>query len=306
MTVVALCSVKGSPGVTTTACLLGAAWPGSGRVVLVEADPSGGDCAARFGLSARVGWTSLSAATRRGGAPLVLESHLQVLPGGLPVLVGARGDERRSPASDEGMVVRPDGAAGSRPDPGLTLVDLGRWTADDPVTQAWMEIADTTLVLVRGDRASAVTLRDRCDRLLAQSGDRLGLVSVGGSYSATDLARFAGMQPFGELPDDPAAAAVATGSSTGGRRLERSPLWLAVGRLAAAIPEGQDDPALIGTEHRADGATGWAGTDAPDGLRLAPEPRQASIEGRSERVLTRLARLARIGRRLPVSGSVDG
>ena len=82
-------SLKGSPGVTTLSCLLAATWPDPAPVVVVEADPAGGDLAARFGLSSTMGWSSLEAAVRRGGAASPLEPHLQQLPGGLAVLVGA-------------------------------------------------------------------------------------------------------------------------------------------------------------------------------------------------------------------------
>ena len=48
MTAVGLCSAKGSPGVTTTALALAQVWPGAHpgrRVLLVDADPAGGDIA---------------------------------------------------------------------------------------------------------------------------------------------------------------------------------------------------------------------------------------------------------------------
>src|SRR2546429_4288211 len=47
MALVAACSSKGAPGVTTLAVALASGWPG-GQAILVEADPGGGDLAARF------------------------------------------------------------------------------------------------------------------------------------------------------------------------------------------------------------------------------------------------------------------
>ena len=47
---VAVCSVKGSPGVTTFCMALAAQWPAQTRCVLLECDPSGGDLATRFAL----------------------------------------------------------------------------------------------------------------------------------------------------------------------------------------------------------------------------------------------------------------
>ena len=65
MTIVSICSIKGAPGVTTLACLIGATWPVHRCVLVAEADVSGGDLAARFSLSSRRGWTTLSASIRR-------------------------------------------------------------------------------------------------------------------------------------------------------------------------------------------------------------------------------------------------
>ena len=68
MTVVSLLSVKGAPGVTTLSCLVASLWAGPGPVAVVEADPAGGDLAARFGLTSTLGWTSLAAAGSRPSA----------------------------------------------------------------------------------------------------------------------------------------------------------------------------------------------------------------------------------------------
>ena len=94
MTIVGFASVKGAPGATTLACLVGAAWPEQHKVMVVEADPYGGDLAARFQLSSRDGWPSFNAAGRRGRTDMPIEAHLQQLPGGLDVLVGTSGIER--------------------------------------------------------------------------------------------------------------------------------------------------------------------------------------------------------------------
>ncbi len=51
VTLIAVCSGKGSPGVSTLACVAGAVWPPDRRIVIAECDPSGNDLAARFGMS---------------------------------------------------------------------------------------------------------------------------------------------------------------------------------------------------------------------------------------------------------------
>jgi MinD-like ATPase involved in chromosome partitioning or flagellar assembly len=90
MTVAVFASVKGAPGVTTVVNLVAATWPEQRRALVVECDPSGGDIAARFQLSSRCGWSSFETASRRGESIPDIGPHLQQLPGGLEVLVGAR------------------------------------------------------------------------------------------------------------------------------------------------------------------------------------------------------------------------
>ena len=91
MSVVTLASIKGSPGVTTAALALAAAWPAGRKVLLVEADPFGGDLAARHGSTITGGLPSLFAAARRSLAPDAVWDHVDHLPGGLPVLFGLSG-----------------------------------------------------------------------------------------------------------------------------------------------------------------------------------------------------------------------
>src|SRR2546430_335213 len=84
---IALGSLKSSPGSTATATAIAAMWPGSGagEPVLLEADARGGDMAARFNLTPEPGLASLSVAARRSAEPSLLTEHVQGLPGGLKV-----------------------------------------------------------------------------------------------------------------------------------------------------------------------------------------------------------------------------
>src|SRR5437763_930180 len=63
MGVVVFCTGK-SAGVSTLALAVAARWPQPGAALLVEADPAGGDLAARFGLRPAPGLTSAAAAGR--------------------------------------------------------------------------------------------------------------------------------------------------------------------------------------------------------------------------------------------------
>lgn len=62
---IGLCSLKSSPGVTTTAIALAAAWPvNAPRPTIIEADAHGGDIAVRFYVAEDPGLQSLAAASR--------------------------------------------------------------------------------------------------------------------------------------------------------------------------------------------------------------------------------------------------
>ncbi len=235
MTIVGFASVKGSPGVTTLACLVGATWPVQHKVVVVEGDPSGGDLAARFQLSSRAGWPSFIATVRRAGVSIDFESHLQQLPGGLDVLVGTKGLE-----GDEGMRsidallscvdASPDGAWD-------VLVDLGRIIPGESV--GWMEHADCVVLCARSDAASLVHVREKAPTILEQCHGRAWLAVVGsGSYSRPEIEQFTGLSVIGVCPYDQAAAAVATGQRSGGRRLHRSPLVSTTASIASILVRG--------------------------------------------------------------------
>ena len=92
MTVLAVCSVKHSPGATTLALALTSAWSNAEAsddvpVVLVEADPTGGDLGARLGLSLDPGLVALAASARHAGSGLDVLANAQPLPcGGVAVL----------------------------------------------------------------------------------------------------------------------------------------------------------------------------------------------------------------------------
>ena len=114
MTVVALASVKGSPGVTTAATALAAAWPTGRQVLLVEADPFGGDLAPRYGSTVTGGLASLFAAARRTLTPeAVWASRRSSSPVAFPSCSASPGSARPWPT-------RRPGPRSRRPWPGST------------------------------------------------------------------------------------------------------------------------------------------------------------------------------------------
>lgn len=238
MTTVTFASVKGAPGVTTLACLVGATWPAGRRVLLAECDPSGGDLAARFRLSSRTGWPSLTAAARRSASEVALEPHIQRLPGGLEVLVGAGvGVSTIRPVDRErARAALLSWMASGSEGPRDLLVDVGRLMPGDDRSDAWLDVSDRIVVFLGGDGASVMQVALRVGSDLSRWRERLALVVLGtDGYSGTAIERFAGIPVMSELPFDPRSASVVAGARSGDRRLSRSLLTARAGRLAAAL-----------------------------------------------------------------------
>jgi hypothetical protein len=231
MTVVSFLSVKGAPGVTTLCCLVGGTWPAHRSVMVVECDPSGGDLATRFGLSARCGWPTLATSARREGGGATIAPHLQQLPGGLDVLVGTRPSDLPPAQSAEVSLLSRTWSAPD--DPWDALVDLGRLRQGDDDSRAWLHRSDSVVVVTGSDAASVVQVRERAPALRSLYEDRLGLVVIGsGPHQSVEIEAFTGIRLFGELPSDPVAAGIACGTAGGGRRLMRSLLVASVSRLS--------------------------------------------------------------------------
>lgn len=259
MTSVGVFSLKGAPGVTTLSCLLAATWPVPGPLVVVEADPAGGDLAGRFGLSSTLGWSSLSAATRRSGRSAPLGPHLQHLPGGLPVLVSGGTADNGNPESEVVDIVERASADG------LVVVDLGRRLVDSGPQDDWFRRCEVSVLVTGGATAAALHVRAHAARLVEVTSGRLGVLVVGSGASTSDeVAAFTGIRALGDVPFDPRSAAVASGASGAGRRLERSALLAAVRRVAIGLADRTAETATRDTVPDDHGS--------PDGADAVAEP----------------------------------
>ncbi|MBO0898831.1 hypothetical protein J1G42_02495 [Cellulomonas sp. zg-ZUI222] len=221
---VTVASAKGAPGVTTTARVLASVWPQD--VVLVDADPGGGDLSLlarrpdEGALDPELGLLSLAADARRGLADRPLEAHLQQSEGGLDVLCGVG-----TPDQMVGIApVLPQlGAAFSRWPGRDVVVDVGRVTPSSPVLPI-VQASDVVLVVTRARLEAFAHLRERV-RWLAQLRDAslrspaIGIVLVADSRdrrSAGDLAQLLAHEGLsatvlGQVADDPRAADVVGG-----------------------------------------------------------------------------------------------
>jgi MinD-like ATPase involved in chromosome partitioning or flagellar assembly len=174
MALIAVASVKGAPGVSTAALSLAATWPR--RAMLAELDPDGGDLRYRLRaeggapLAPEPGLVSY-AADVVGGADVL--DHLQVLPGGLRVLVGV------SSAADTDELQGRWAAVGALLDaaPDVDVIaDCGRLHPYTPVEDL-LPYARALLVLTRPTIDGVAQLRSRLRTLSLDLPVYVGVVS---------------------------------------------------------------------------------------------------------------------------------
>ncbi|EHR53447.1 CO dehydrogenase maturation factor [Saccharomonospora marina XMU15] len=235
---IALCSVKGSPGVTTLAVALALQWPhaDSTRLLVAEVDPAGGDLAMRFGLPVTPGLVSLTAAARRTRDPAPVWEYTQALPGGARVLVAPPGGAHARAALHT-LATAPDGPrlhAAAREPAVVVLADCGRVDPGSPA-EPIARRADA-LVVVTGTQADDLAHTAARLQELARWTPRPALLLTGHGYSTADVERELGVPTIGRLPYDPAAAASVTGHPPPpARRRGRSGLARQVATLARTL-----------------------------------------------------------------------
>ncbi len=250
--VIALCSAKGAPGVTTSALALALSWPRP--VVLAELDPAGGDVLAGYGRGqlAAGGLADLELAARRGGVTERLDEHLlhldtggraRLLPG-LTDPVSARRVEWARLAT----------ALAALPGRGIdVLADCGRLGAASFPADVVAE-ADCTLLVTGSGLRAVHAARHAVSALQEASGGRPGAVAVllvgpGEPYGAAEIADAVGAPVAAVLPRDARAAAVLSDGAPPARLFAQSALMRAA-RTAAAGLAG-DRPAAAGSRRAA-------------------------------------------------------
>lgn len=234
MTVLALASVKLSPGATTTAAALAAAWPTGRKVLAAEIDPAGGDLGTRLDLPSEPGLATLATASRHGLDPELVLSHAHEVRPGVFVLPAPA-----SPTLARGAleVVRSGLAEIIRS--GVTydvIVDCGRADGDSPALP--VAAAAQRLVLVTRPRVEEVRHLQARVESLRRVGPPLGLVVVGDRpYRPDEVAHVAGLELLGSLPVEDRGVAALHGSASPLAR--RSPLLRAARSLADRLAAAQ-------------------------------------------------------------------
>lgn len=259
MSLFALASLKGAPGVTTLACLVAATWPLDRRVVVAECDPFGGDLAARFELSTQRGCLSLATAARRDPEAVVADPHIQRLPGGLEVLVGGSSSEMALAQSVTRADVNQAVIAAARSVD--VVADLGRMAAPYEECRQLLQAAEAVGVVIGPDQPAVAHAAEQGEMLRRLCGDRISLMIVGrGTSRSRDIEAATGLRVSAAVPRDPAAVAVASGDSSRARRLARSVLVKSARRVADSFASlDEDDSDRLGERSRPEkeiGATG--------------------------------------------------
>lgn len=254
MSVVAFASVKSSPGATTAMVAAGHVWPAGRPVLLVEADPAGGDLAARYRVAVEPGLATLAAAGRRALEPALVDAHVRHV-AGLAMLVSPP-----TPTPARAAVELLGGALGAvlAQLPGDVLVDCGRLDAASPALPL-ARAADLVALVVRPTVIELPRVAARSAELVA-AGCVVALVVVGEAstradrYPAAEVAREVGLPVVATLAEDPAGAAVLAGAPVRPRALERSLLIRSartmVGGLLGLLPDPAPVPATWSSNGR--------------------------------------------------------
>lgn len=262
MSLLALTSAKGAPGVSTAAAALAAVWPRRSptmSVVLAECDPFGGDLALRLrGAGQRPlahdrGMVSLASAVRHDAIIDTLADHVQLLDGGLPVLVGPRGPRNaQAMAATWPLLGR---ALAGIPDTDI-LADCGRIVAGSEASHVigWADlVAVVTSPTVEGvahtlqaldvitSLASSIGLSAHL-HVIVVAEPRRERGAVAEVHTALDRAG-APARVVGTLAYDPLGAAGLRGEW--GKRLDRSLLVGSARRLASRLARLMPPPDLV-------------------------------------------------------------
>lgn len=237
MTLIALGSVAGSPGVTRLAIGLAAAWPGPRRRVLVEADEAGGRLGAELGVGTEPGLMTLALHVRT--ASLTAD---ELVDGG----AGRSGDWFVVPAPPSGEQAHSALAHSAAPlaavmagaPDDVWLIDVGRLTARSPALP-FATAADRLVLVARGTFADLQLVAHRVEALRQLDASPAVVVVQPTPWSADEVASFVGADVVGVLP----AVSVRDRGLGAMRGVAWRSWWRAIVRVAATLDDAADLPA---------------------------------------------------------------
>ena len=242
MSIIAVGSVKASPGVTSLSVGLGLSWESTTgrRAVLVEADGDGGVLAARFGLASTPSLVELSGIARHELTINRLQNNCQLLAGQLPALVSPGCGETTT------LVLAPlarrlaDGLG--RLDGIDAVVDVGRVRPHSPAVEL-IKHCNLLVLVARPQFDQLVPLVHQARRVTAHD-IPTALVCVGDRpYPPTEMAKASRLDLLGVMAHEPRAAQVMVGGLPAHQRHRRLLLWRTLSELVHRINYRMQDTA---------------------------------------------------------------
>lgn len=252
MTMYALTSAGGAPGVTTAALALALTWPS--RAIVAETDPGGpavlaGLFAGHVDATRNIGNVAYEAGTIDSAAAEIASQLIDLDGTGTRLLLPGVADPRQAAAISPAWPVLAGALART---PGTVFADCGRFDGT-PAQAAVLAGAARVLLVLRPSLRQVARARGRLQMLADTPGNAAPvslLVTGPGALNPREITAVLGTPVTGVLPDDARTAAVLSDGQ--GRRT------------------GLQNSRLL----RAAGAAGKA-------LRTLPEPAAAGLSGQS-------------------------
>ena len=246
--IVSLSSVAGSPGVSSWALLLAAAWPQTDtrdRVVL-EAATDGGVFGARYGFGVDPGVSALAAVVRRERmlSAVDVSEFARPVADGLWLVPGPESGEQATVLWSSPGTAAAIAAAAAADDGRVWLIDAGRVHAGS-VTFPLAAEAALAVVVCAGWPAELVQVPARVACLQRAAGS-VGVMVVGKTdYGTVELAEFCGTGIVWHVPASTDVVHIA-GAVLSSRRARHSLVWRSALDVAADIAARTTVPAGIG------------------------------------------------------------
>jgi hypothetical protein len=188
---------------------MAARWP-TGPGVLVEADPAGGELAARFGLGQGPGLASMAVAARHTHLAPDPSAWTQALPlgvGVVPAAPGVAAAAALTALAGQGRRLL-SALADAYP---VVVVDAGRWSPGSPADEL-LSACQVVLLVGCSELEQIRQCEARIGQLRRLVGDvRLLLVEVRGGWPAGEVGSVLGLPVAGALPVDGRGAGVLSG-----------------------------------------------------------------------------------------------
>lgn len=227
--IVTMSSVAGSPGVTSWALLLAAAWPGPRQRVMLEADPDGGVLGARYGIGIDPGVVGLVASCRRSEG-LDVDLVGRSVSSGLWIVPSPESSEQVWPMwSTEASNL----AALLADDDRVWVVDVGRLSPGSPVWPI-ANAAAANVLLSHGGSEAVLKLPARIEALRACSAPRVVLLTGASGHSVDEVASFCGADEVATIPENAQLQRLVSKCLDGGRS-RRHVIWRTAVDLAGQL-----------------------------------------------------------------------